>query len=82
MHDLSGFTFKSNKDIWNAFENIVKNTEKGKWIMLLNVHLMITWMKKFENELERVWIQEISPSREEIRILPLKTKFENMSFAV
>jgi hypothetical protein len=27
-----------------------------------------------ENELERVWIQEISPSREEIRILPLKTK--------
>jgi len=27
-----------------------------------------------ENELERVWIQEISPSREEIRVLPLKTK--------
>ena len=26
-----------------------------------------------ENELERVWIQEISPSREEVRILPLKT---------
>ncbi len=25
-----------------------------------------------ENELERVWIQEISPSREEIRIVPLK----------
>ena len=32
-----------------------------------------------ENELERVWIQEISPSREEIRILPLKTKFENIN---
>ncbi len=29
-----------------------------------------------ENELERVWIHEISPSREEIRILPLKTKDE------
>lgn len=27
-----------------------------------------------ENELTRVWIHEISPSREEIRILPLKTK--------
>ena len=27
-----------------------------------------------ENDLERVWIHEISPSREEIRILPLKTK--------
>ena len=30
-----------------------------------------------ENELERVWIQEISPSREEIRILPVKTKDKN-----
>jgi hypothetical protein len=27
-----------------------------------------------ENESTRVWIQEVSPSREEIRILPLKTK--------
>ena len=27
-----------------------------------------------DNELTRVWIHEISPSREEIRILPLKTK--------
>jgi len=32
-----------------------------------------------DNELERVWIEEISPSREEIRILPLKTKFENIN---
>ncbi len=32
-----------------------------------------------DNELERVWIQEISPSREEVRILPLKTKFENIN---
>jgi len=32
-----------------------------------------------ENELERVWIQEISPSREEVRILPLKTKFKNIT---
>ena len=29
--------------------------------------------------MERVWIQEISPSREEIRILPLKTKFANIN---
>jgi len=27
-----------------------------------------------DNELTRVWIQEISPSREEVRIVPLKTK--------
>jgi hypothetical protein len=32
-----------------------------------------------DNELERTWIQEISPSREEIRILPLKTKWENVN---
>ncbi len=32
-----------------------------------------------ENEQERVWIQEISPSREEIRILPLKTNNENIN---
>jgi len=32
-----------------------------------------------ENELTKVWVQEISPSREEIRILPLKTKDENVN---
>jgi hypothetical protein len=32
-----------------------------------------------DNPLEKVWIEEISPSREEIRILPLKTKFENIN---
>lgn len=32
-----------------------------------------------EDALERVWIQEISPSRAEIRIVPLKTKFEQIN---
>ena len=32
-----------------------------------------------ENELRRVWIQEISPSREEIRIIPLKTPDANIN---
>jgi hypothetical protein len=32
-----------------------------------------------DNELTRVWIQEVSPSREEIRILPLKTKNEGIN---
>jgi hypothetical protein len=32
-----------------------------------------------DNELQRVWIQEISPSREEIRIIPLKTKDSNIN---
>lgn len=32
-----------------------------------------------DNDLTRVWIQEISPSREEIRVIPLKTKDENIN---
>jgi hypothetical protein len=32
-----------------------------------------------ENEFTKVWIQEISPSRNEIRVLPLKTKDENIN---
>lgn len=32
-----------------------------------------------DSEYNKVWIQEISPSREEIRILPLKTKDENIN---
>lgn len=32
-----------------------------------------------DNELSRVWIQEISPSREEIRVLPLKTNDSNVN---
>jgi hypothetical protein len=32
-----------------------------------------------ENELTKVWIQEVSPSRNEIRILPLKTKDSNIN---
>jgi hypothetical protein len=32
-----------------------------------------------DNDLTRVWIQEISPSREEVRIIPLKTKDNNIN---
>jgi hypothetical protein len=32
-----------------------------------------------DNDLQRVWIQEISPSREEVRIIPLKTKDANIN---
>ena len=37
-----------------ANKSLVSCAEQGKWIMLQNVHLMETWLKKFENELERV----------------------------
>jgi len=32
-----------------------------------------------ENDLERVWIHEISPSRTEVRILPLKTNYDTIN---
>ncbi len=33
MHDLSGFRFNSNEQIWNEFKNIVTNTKSGDWII-------------------------------------------------
>ncbi len=33
MHDLSGFRFNSNKQVWDEFESIVKNTAKGEWVI-------------------------------------------------
>ena len=33
MHDLSGFKFNSNKEIWDEFEKIVANTKKGEWVI-------------------------------------------------
>ena len=37
-----------------ANKSLNECAEKGKWIMLQNVHLMISWLKVFENDLERV----------------------------
>lgn len=33
MHDLSGFTYSSNKEIWDRFEEIVKNANIKEWII-------------------------------------------------
>ena len=37
-----------------ANKSLVESAEQGKWIMLQNVHLMISWLKVFENDLEKV----------------------------
>lgn len=37
-----------------ANKSLVECAEQGKWIMLQNVHLMISWLKIFENDLEKV----------------------------
>jgi len=47
-------------------------------ILKLNVNFVRNKVGS-DNNLEKVWIHEISPSREEIRILPLQTKFENIN---
>ncbi len=33
MHDLSGFKHTSNKEVWSSFEKIIKNADKGEWII-------------------------------------------------
>ena len=37
-----------------ASEALIKAAKEGGWIMLQNVHLMVSWMKLFERELENV----------------------------
>ena len=63
-----------------ANKSLIECSEKGKWIMLQNVHLMITWMKKFENDLEkysanahpdfRCFISSEPPGLPEMKIIP------------
>lgn len=33
MHDLSGFRFQTNEQIWNEFENVANQVDKGEWII-------------------------------------------------
>ncbi len=33
MHDLSGFKYKTNNEVWDSFEKIVAKTNKGDWII-------------------------------------------------
>ena len=59
-------------------EKLLNDLGFANGILKLNINFVRNRVGS-DNELERVWIQEISPSREEIRILPLKTKFENIN---
>ncbi|WP_053976001.1 amidohydrolase [Mangrovimonas xylaniphaga] len=42
MHDLSGFTHPNNEAIWNSFEDIVKQTPKGEWIVCKGLDPVMT----------------------------------------
>ena len=66
------------KELAIDIEKLLKDIGFTNGILKVNINF-VRYKVGTENELERVWIQEISPSREEIRILPLKTKVTNIN---
>jgi len=66
------------KELAIDIEKLLKDVGYTNGILKVNINF-VRYKVGSEDILERVWIEEISPSREEIRILPLKTKFENIN---
>jgi hypothetical protein len=66
------------KELAINIEKLLKDLGFTNGILKVNINF-VRYKVGSENELERVWIEEISPSRQEIRILPLKTKFEDIN---
>ena len=66
------------KELVIDVEKLLNDLGYTNGILKVNINF-VRYKVGSEDVLERVWIQEISPSREEIRILPLKTKFENIN---
>jgi len=66
------------KELAINIEKLLKDIGYTNGILKVNINF-VKYKVGSEDTLERVWIQEISPSREEIRILPLKTKFKNIN---
>jgi hypothetical protein len=61
------------KEIAIDAEKLLNNLGFTNGILKLNLNFVRQRVGS-NDELQRVWIQEISPSREEIRVVPLKTK--------
>ena len=66
------------KELAIDIEKLLKDLGFTNGILKTNINF-VRYKVGSENELERVWIEEISPSRQEIRIIPLKTKFDNIN---
>ncbi len=66
------------KEIAINIEKLLNDLGFKNGILKVNINFVRNKVGS-DNELQRVWIQEISPSREEIRIIPLKTKDENIN---
>ena len=76
MYQMTNQTGK--KELAIDVEKLLNDIGYNNGILKVNINF-VRHKVGTNNELEKVWIEEISPSREEIRILPLKTKFENIN---
>jgi hypothetical protein len=59
-------------------EKLINDLGYTNGIIKININF-VRYKVGSEDVLESVWIEEISPSREEIRIVPLKTKFADIN---
>lgn len=66
------------KEIAINIEKLLNDLGFKNGILKVNINFVRNKVGS-DNELQKVWIQEISPSREEVRIIPLKTKDENIN---
>jgi hypothetical protein len=66
---------KASKELAIDAEKVLSDLGFTNGILKLNINFVRNRMGS-ENEINRAWIQEISATRQEIRILPLKTKNE------
>ena len=69
------------KELAIDIEKLLNDLGYSNGILKVNINF-VRYKVGTEDVLERVWIQEISPSREEIRILPLKTKDTGSTFCI
>ena len=66
------------KELAIDIEKLLNDLGFTNGILKVNINF-VRYRVGTENESTKVWIQQISPSREEIRILPLKTKDDNIN---
>ena len=71
MYDITNNTGK--KEVAINIEKLLNDLGFTNGILKVNINFVRNRVGS-DNELTKIWIHEISPSREEIRILPLKTK--------
>jgi hypothetical protein len=76
MYDITNNLGK--KEIAIDVEKLLSDLGFTNGILKINLNFVRNRVGN-ENSLQRVWIHEISPSREEIRIIPLKTSDSNIN---